>query len=177
MSKFEVIHGSCADQDVDVIVNAANKYLAAGGGICGVIYSRAGYTELYEATKDITKPISEGDAVITSAFKMTNTKYIIHAVGPDFSLEPTSFDKLFGAYYSSLKLAAENDLHSISFPLISSGIFGGSLEDPAAESTKQCILAYEKFTEENPGYEITLKLCAYTEKEHNSAIKISKYLI
>ena len=46
MSKFELINASCADQIVDAIVNAANDGLWAGGGICGVIFSKAGGAEL-----------------------------------------------------------------------------------------------------------------------------------
>ena len=45
MSSFKLINGSCADQKVDAVVNAANRYLAAGGGICGVIFSKAGMRE------------------------------------------------------------------------------------------------------------------------------------
>jgi O-acetyl-ADP-ribose deacetylase (regulator of RNase III) len=42
MSKIELINASCADQEVDVVVNAANDGLWAGGGICGVIFRKAG---------------------------------------------------------------------------------------------------------------------------------------
>ena len=48
MSKIELINGSCADQKVDAVVNAANRNLWSGGGICGVIFKKAGYEELNE---------------------------------------------------------------------------------------------------------------------------------
>ena len=38
MSDLKLINASCADQEVDVVVNAANNGLWAGGGICGVIF-------------------------------------------------------------------------------------------------------------------------------------------
>ncbi len=63
----------------------------------------------------------------------------------------------------------ENEFHSISFPLISAGIFGGNLENPAGESTKQCCLAYKKFVEDYPDYEIDVKLCAFSTVEMDSA--------
>ena len=60
---------------------------------------------------------------------------------PDFNRTPNVFKELYDAYYSSLELLKKHNLHSISFPLISSGIFGGNLENPARESVKQCIMA------------------------------------
>ena len=165
MSKIELIHGSCADQVADVVVNAANSGLWAGGGICGVIFSKAGMQELTDACRKIKTPLNDGDAVITPAFKLTNAKAIIHAVGPDFAFTPTAFDKLFDAYYNSLCVLKENGYHSISFPLISSGIFGGNLENPVGESTKQCLKAYKKFIKDYPDYEIDVKLCAFGQGE------------
>lgn len=96
---------------------------------------------------------------------MSNAKAIIHAVGPNFSVTPTAFDKLFDAYYNSLFVMMNNDYHSISFPLISSGIFGGCLDNPVAESTKQCCEAYRKFTEDYPEYDFDLVLCAHMDTE------------
>ena len=59
----------------------------------------------------------------------------------------------------------DNGLHSISFPLISSGIFGGNLQNPVAESTKQCCRAYQKFIKDYPNYDVNVLLCAYSAKE------------
>lgn len=177
MSKIELLNASCADQKVDAVVNAANSGLWSGGGICGVIFQKAGLKQLTEACSAYKTPLNDGDAVITSAFNMTNAKHIIHAVGPDFSYTPTAFKELFDAYYNSLSVLKENDLHSISFPLISSGIFGGNLLDPAGESTKQCCRAYIKFTTDYPDYEIEVKLCAFTQREMASAQSVfSKYI-
>ena len=169
MSKFELINASCADQTVDAVVNAANDGLWAGGGICGVIFRKAGMSELTEACSKYKTPLNDGDAVITPAFKMTNAKAIIHAVGPNFAVTPTAFKELFDAYYNSLVVLKDNGYHSISFPLISSGIFGGSLDNPVAESTKQCLRAYKKFAADYPDYETDVKLCAFTASEMKEA--------
>ncbi len=171
MSKIVLIHGSCANQAVDAVVNAANDGLWAGGGICGVIFKKAGMAALTAACAKYHTPLKDGSAVITPAFKMTNAKSIIHAVGPNFSQTPNAFKELFDAYYNSLCVLKDNDLHSIAFPLISSGIFGGTLPNPAAESTKQCCRAYLKFIYDHPDYPIDVKLCAFSAKEMQEAVQ------
>ena len=171
MQKIELIHGSCADQKADVIVNAANKYLMQGGGICGVIFGKAGENELASACAKHKTPLKDGEAVLTPAFGLKNAKAIIHAVGPNFGATPDAFGELFEAYYNSLAVMMNNGYHSISFPLISSGIFGGDLPDPVGESTKQCIRAYKKFNSDYPDYEYELMLCAYATSEYAVAQK------
>ena len=172
MSSIKLLNESCIDQDVDVIVNAANRYLAPGAGVCGAIFRRAGYVELSTACNKYELPLLDGDVVITPAYRLTNAKYIIHAVGPNFAYTPDAFDKLFEAYYNSLELLVENNLHSIAFPLISAGLFGGELENPAAKSTKQCIKAYNKITKKYKNYEINVIICAYLEQEYIEAEKV-----
>ncbi len=164
-----LIHGSCADQTVDAVVNAANSGLLAGGGICGVIFKKAGMTALTKACSTYKTPLKDGSAVITPSYQMTNTKSIIHAVGPDFGRTPKAFKELFDAYYNSLMVLKENNLHSISFPLISSGIFGGTLADPVGESTKQACRAYTKFISDHPNYGVDVKLCAFGAHEMSAA--------
>ncbi len=174
MSRFELINASCADQTVDVVVNAANDGLWEGGGICAVIFRKAGNRELAKACSKYKTPLNDGDAVITPSFNMTNAKAIIHAVGPNFAVTPKAFKELFDAYYNSLAVLKENGYHSISFPLISSGIFGGSLSNPVAVSTKQCIEAYKKFVSDHPDYDIEVRLCAFTASEMNEANNVYK---
>lgn len=171
MSKIQLINASCADQNVDVVVNAANRGLWAGGGICGVIFKKAGLAQLTAECNKHKTPLNDGEAVITPACNMTNVKAIIHAVGPDFGSTPKAFKELFDAYYNSLKVLMDNGYHSISFPLISSGIFGGSLSNPAEESTKQCCRAYKKFTEDYPDYDVDVLLCAFSANEMTEAKK------
>ncbi len=172
MSRLILVNGSCADQQVDAVVNAANRMLAAGGGICGAIFSKAGYEELTTACQKHSTPLEDGDAVITPAFGLSNARFIIHAVGPNFSFKPNAFSELFLAYYNSLSVLRDNGLHSISFPLISAGIFGGNLQNPAAESAKQCKKAYEKFVEDYPDYDVEVLLCAFSREEQASVQKL-----
>ena len=172
MSSLELMQGSCADQNVDAVVNAANRNLYAGGVICGVIFKKAGYNELTESCKKYKTSLKDGDAVITSAFNMTNCKYIIHAVGPDFSYTPNAFKQLYYAYYNSFKVLVENGLSSISLPLISSGIFSGNLDNPVKESCKQCIEAYNNFIQDYKNKNISVKLCAFLESEYRECKKL-----
>ena len=162
---IKLIKGSCVDQKVDVIVNAANSGLWAGGGVCGEIFKRAGQSELTRACSHYKTPLKDGSAVITPAFNITNAKAIIHAVGPNFANTPNAFKELYEAYYNSMVVMMENGYTSISFPLISSSIFGGNLANPVGESTKQCCRAYKKFVEDYPDYDVSVFLCVYSSSE------------
>ncbi len=174
MSSFKLVKGSAVEQDVDAIVNAANKYLLAGSGVCGAIFNKAGYDELTDACSRICIPLKDGEAVITPSFNIKNAKYIIHAVGPNFAITPNAFKELKDAYYNSLVVLKDNNLHSISFPLISSGIYGGNLSNPVEESTKECINAYNEFIKMYNNYDIYVKLCAYSDLEMKEAQKVLK---
>lgn len=166
-----LIHGSCLDESADCVVNAANSGLWAGGGICGAIFARAGMNELTAACSQFKTPLEDDSAVLTPAFRLTGFKGIIHAVGPDFNDTPSAFRELFDAYYNSLLVLKENGYASISFPLISAGIFGGDLPDAPGESAKQCARAYKKFISDYPAYPVDVKLCAFTSAEYASAKK------
>lgn len=55
MSKVELVHGSCTKQNADAVVNAANRNLAEGLGICGVIFKDAGSRELAAGKRSISR--------------------------------------------------------------------------------------------------------------------------
>lgn len=173
MSKIELIKGACLDQKVDAIVNAANGYMIHGGGVARAILLKAGQ-ELNKACMEYNLPIKDGEVIVTPAFNIKNTKIIIHAVGPNFSNTPNAYDKLYNAYFNSLEVLKNNNYHTIAFPLISSGIFGGNLENPIKTSTKECIKAYNDFIEKYKDYEIDVLLCAYGEKEY---LELSKEFV
>ena len=109
--------------EVDAIVNAANTQLLAGGGVCGAIFRAAGYRELQAACDELS-PIQTGEAVITPGFNLP-AKFVIHTAGPVWHGGQRGEETLLRACYTnSLKLAVENNLSSVAFPLISSGIYG-----------------------------------------------------
>lgn len=170
MSSFKIIKDSCINQDVDAIVNAANGYMSHGGGVARAILMKAGF-ELNDACQKYKLPIRDGSVIVTPAFNIKNAKIIIHAVGPNFGKTNDAFGELCDAYYNSLIELKNNNYHTIAFPLISSGIFGGDLENPVAISTKYCIKAYNKFVTDNYDYDIDVLLCAYSDDEYQKAIK------
>ena len=117
--------------------------------------------ELTKACKQYAVPLQDGQAVITPAFNIFNANYIIHAVGPNFNTKPNALKELYMAYYNCLKVLKENSLTSISFPLISAGIFGGNLENPVATSTESCLNAYDTFTKEKKHTTVTISSIIY----------------
>lgn len=118
-----IIRNDITKMKIDTIVNAANTALKMGGGVCGSIFSAAGYEKLQEEC-DIIGKCNVGDAVITSGYSLP-AKYIIHTVGPIWdSGNSGEANLLHNCYINSLKLAFQYKCKSIAFPLISSGIYG-----------------------------------------------------
>lgn len=117
------VRNDITKMDTDAIVNAANSSLREGGGVCGAVFSAAGSREMQKAC-DAIGHCAVGHAVITPGFALT-ARYVIHAVGPIWDGGGHGEAVLlYNSYRSALMLAAEKELNSIAFPLISSGIFG-----------------------------------------------------
>ena len=137
---LKILNADITTLKVDAIVNAANTELRAGGGVCGAIFRAAGRQELQAACNSLA-PIQTGAAVITSRFNLP-AKFIIHTAGPIWSGGGCGEENLLRACYeNSLKLAAENNLKSIAFPLISSGIYGY----PPVDALKVAVKAIKDF--------------------------------
>jgi O-acetyl-ADP-ribose deacetylase (regulator of RNase III) len=111
---------------VDAIVNAANPELAPGGGVCGAIHQAAG-PELALACR-VAGPCPTGEARITPGFRLP-ARFVIHAVGPIwYGGTNREAEQLASAYRSALQLAKANQLETLAFPAISTGIFGYPLD-------------------------------------------------
>jgi len=117
---LELVEGDITEMETDAIVNAANAHLTLGGGVAGAI-RRKGGPEIQKECNKIGGTFV-GGAVITTGGNL-KAKYVIHAVGPRMG-EGNEDEKLQNATINSLKLADEHQLKSISFPAISTGIFG-----------------------------------------------------
>jgi O-acetyl-ADP-ribose deacetylase len=112
---------------VDAVVNAANDALIPGGGVDGAI-NRAAGPELGAAMRAIGG-CRTGQACITPAFNLP-AKYVIHAVGPIWrGGAHREAELLASAYRSALALATTHDCRTVSFPAISTGVYGYPLDD------------------------------------------------
>ena len=121
---LELLDGDLTEMDTDAIVNAANTQLILGGGVAGAIRKKGGPKIQAECNK--IGGTFVGGAVITTGGNL-KAKHVIHAVGPRMG-EGNEDQKLKNATLNSLKIADENHLKSISFPAISTGIFGFPIE-------------------------------------------------
>ena len=132
--KVECIRGNIAEQqDMDVIVNAANAELLPGSGVAGAIHSAAG-PGLAEECRALA-PIRPGQAVISSAHELPN-QHVIHCLGPVYGVDEPSDRLLAECFRNALLLADRHKLRSIAFPAISTGVFGYPLQDAAAVAMK-----------------------------------------
>jgi O-acetyl-ADP-ribose deacetylase (regulator of RNase III) len=120
-ARLELVEGDIADQDTDAVVTAAHWDLAGGQGTDGAIHFKAGPGLLEECRTLGGCPI--GGAVLTGGHDL-RARYVIHAVGPVYDAgDEHEADLLAEAYRSSLRLAAEHGVKSISFPSLSTGAF------------------------------------------------------
>jgi len=142
-AKLRIIQGDITKQSTDAIVNAANPSLMGGGGVDGAIHQAGGPAILDECKQIVAKQgrLPTGKAVMTTGGNL-KAKYVIHTVGPIWhggnKGEP---ELLASAYHESLKLAAKNNLNSISFPSISTGAYGY----PVNQASKVAIDAVTTF--------------------------------
>jgi len=144
-ARLSIIQGDITKQTTDAIVNAANSSLMGGGGVDGAIHRAGGSAILEECIQTVARQgrLPAGKAVITTGGNL-KARFVIHTVGPIWhggnKGEP---DLLVSAYRESLKVAAENNLGSVSFPSISTGAYGYPVAE-AAEVAVKTVTAFLK---------------------------------
>ena len=137
---IELVAGDITEERVDAIVNAANSSLLGGGGVDGAIHRKGGPQILAEC-RDLRasrygRGLPPGRAVATTAGRLP-ARWVIHTVGPVWSATEDRSAVLQACYASSLAVADELGARTVSFPLISSGIYGW----PKDDAVRQALIA------------------------------------
>jgi O-acetyl-ADP-ribose deacetylase (regulator of RNase III) len=154
---LRLVQGDITESDVDAIVNAANSHLQHGGGVAGAIVRKGGHSIQEESDRIGFVPV--GHAAITLAGKL-RARFVIHAVGPRMG-EGDEDSKLKSAVLSSLQIASEKGLKSISMPAISSGIFGFPKDRCAAILVKEAL----HYIKEHPEISLALiEFCVFDDQ-------------
>jgi O-acetyl-ADP-ribose deacetylase len=165
-TRIDPVHGDITAQQVDAIVNAANRQLKGGGGVDGAIHRAAGARDLQAACASLGG-CHPGDAKATPAFALS-ASWIIHTVGPVWAGgERGEPETLASCYRRCIEVADELGARSVAFPAISTGVYGypGELAAEVAVSTlketeSDVVELVRLVAFDRPTYELYLRLIA-----------------
>ena len=142
-----LVRGDITEQDVDVVVNAANSGLMGGGGVDGAILTAGGQKQL-DARRELRDRIGSlptGGAAVTDAGDM-RARWVVHVVGPVWRPNEDRAHLLASCYLEALRLADKLGARSIAFPAVSAGIYGwpmASAADIAIETVRSTTTSVE----------------------------------
>lgn len=128
MSRVTVVRGDITRQQVDAIVNAANRAMRGGGGVDGAIHRAGGPEIVADCIARFPHGLATGDAGWTTAGDLP-ARWVIHVVGPNHRAGETDRSLLTSCYRRALEVADELGAETVALPLISAGIYGWPLED------------------------------------------------
>ena len=169
MNKIEIIQGDITKLEVDAIVNAANESLLGGGGVDGAIHRTAG-PKLLEECRALNG-CKTGEAKITKGYNL-KAKFVIHTVGPIWRGGNNSEDELLkSCYKKSMELAEKNNINSIAFPAISTGVY----EFPFDRASKIAYQTIEEYLKKFPKIK-TVIFVLFSNSDYKSFLEISNQL-
>jgi len=123
-----VVQGNITRQQVDAVVNAANRAMRGGGGVDGAIHRAGGPGVLDDCVRRFPDGLATGDAGWTTAGEMP-ARWVVHVVGPNFSAGERDRSLLTSCYSRALAVADELGARTVAFPLVSAGIYGWPKDD------------------------------------------------
>jgi O-acetyl-ADP-ribose deacetylase (regulator of RNase III) len=126
-----LVEGDITEQEVDAVVNAANRRMRGGGGVDGAIHAAAGPGLLTECVERFPHGLATGQAGWTSGHLLP-ARWVIHVVGPNYVAGETDRELLVACYVNALAVADEVGARSVAFPLVSAGIYGWPRDDAIA---------------------------------------------
>lgn len=165
-SRIEIVHGDITKLKVDAIVNAANNSLLGGGGVDSAIHRAAG-PKLYEECKTLNG-CATGEAKITKGYNLP-AKFIIHTVGPVWRGGGNNENNLLeNCYRNSLELAVINNIRTIAFPSISTGVYGF----PFINASTIALSTIKNFLESNNSIEKIIFVC-FSQNDYDLFLNLS----
>ena len=129
--RITAVQGDITTQEVDAVVNAANKGMRGGGGVDGAIHRAGGPAVLEDCVRRFPHGLATGDAGWTTAGDLP-ARWEIHVVGPNRHAGETDRGLLTSCYRRALEVADELGARSIAFPLVSAGVYGWPKDDAVA---------------------------------------------
>jgi O-acetyl-ADP-ribose deacetylase len=139
---IEILQGDLTEMDVDAIVNAANNDLKLGGGVAGAIRRKGG--PLIQRQCDVIGTIPVGGAAITTGGDL-KARHVIHAASMQLG-GATTAHALQSSTAHALRIAAQNDLKTVAFPAVGTGIAGFPLKECAETMLREAQRHFEGST-------------------------------
>jgi O-acetyl-ADP-ribose deacetylase len=125
------VQGDITAQDVDAVVNAANRAMRGGGGVDGAIHRAGGPAILEDCVRRFPDGLATGDAGWTTGGDLA-ARWVIHVVGPNRYAGETDRSLLLSCYARALEVADELGARTVAFPLVSAGVYGWPKDDAIA---------------------------------------------
>ena len=127
-ARVTVVQGDITQQEVDAVVNAANRRMRGGGGVDGAIHRAGGPAVLEDCRRRFPDGLATGDAGWTTAGEMP-ARWVIHVVGPNWTRGERDRSLLVSCYARALAVADELGARTVAFPLVSAGVYGWPHDD------------------------------------------------